>query len=105
MSPMAEHRARLADKSRTPLAGDKLDLKNGDSVEVYRKSAQKDRPGWIGPATVADLADMERGKVTARWQGRRIAVPVESLRRVMVHLTLFLDVFTVRIRRGKVFQV
>eukprot|EP00959_Pyramimonas_sp_CCMP1952_P113287 2367765-Pyramimonas_sp.AAC.1 len=51
VSAMAEHRLRLADKSRTPMAGDQLALTNGDSVEIFRKSRQKDRPGWVGPAT------------------------------------------------------
>ena len=34
---------------------------------------------------------MEHGKVTVRWQGRHITVPIESLRRAMVYMTMFLD--------------
>eukprot|EP00959_Pyramimonas_sp_CCMP1952_P364961 7642410-Pyramimonas_sp.AAC.1 len=31
---------------------------------------------------------MEHGKVTVRWQGRRITIPVESLRRAVVYMAV-----------------
>ena len=76
----------MAQKSRTPLAGEQLRLSNGDQVEIFRKQATKDRPGWIGPASVTDCTELSHGKVTVRWQGRHITVPLESVRRAMIYL-------------------
>ena len=86
VAAMAEHRIKMADKSRTPLAGEQLRLANGDQVEIYRKPPTKDRPGWVGPAAVTDITELAHGKVTVRWQGRHITVPLESVRRAMTYL-------------------
>ena len=81
---MAEHRAALADSSRTPLAGETLGLRVGEDVEIYRQPPTKDRPGWVGPAQVTDIGEIQHGKVTVRWQGRHLDVSLESIRRAMV---------------------
>ena len=86
VTAMAEYRIKMAEKSRTPLAGEQLRLSNGDQVEIFRKQATKDRPGWIGPASVTDCTELSHGKVTVRWQGRHITVPLESVRRAMIYL-------------------
>ena len=83
---MADYRIKMADKSRTPLAGEQLRLSNNDQVEIYRKPPTKDRPGWVGPASVTDTTELSHGKVTVRWQGRHITVPLESVRRAMIYL-------------------
>ena len=61
---------KIAAKSRSfgDLAAEQLNLKNGDQVAIYRKPANKDRPSWVGPATVSDITDIGYGKVTVRWQ-------------------------------------
>ena len=97
VTAMADHRLKLANKSKTPLAGEQLELSTGDQVEIYRKSSQKDRPGWVGPATVTDLTDIQHGKVTVKWQGRHITVGIESLRRAMTYFIKFLDVYAYRL--------
>ena len=97
MTAMADHRLKLANKSKTPLAGEQLQLSTGDQVEVYRISSQKERPGWVGPATVTDLTDIQHGKVTVKWQGRHITVGIESLRRAMTYFIKFLDVYAYRL--------
>ena len=84
---MAARRLKLAEKSRTPLAGAQLNLKVEDQVEIYRRPANKDRPGWVGPATVTDCTELSHGKVTVRWQGRHLTIPIESLRRALIYLT------------------
>jgi hypothetical protein len=84
---MAEYRATMAHKSRTPLTGEQLDLKNGDDVEIYRQPPTKDRPGWVGPAKVTDISELDHGRVTVRWQGRHATVSLESLRRAMTYFT------------------
>ena len=86
VTAMAERRMKLASQSRTPLAGQQLQLHNGDLVEIYRKPPTKDRPGWVGPATVVDCSELSSGKVTVRWQGRCLVVALESLRRAMTYL-------------------
>ncbi len=42
-----------------PLAGELLALRPGDQVEIFR-STTKDRPAWVGPATVK-VTDLEHG--------------------------------------------
>ena len=42
VTAMAEHRLKLADRSKTPLSGEQLQLTNGDMVEIYRQNSQKD---------------------------------------------------------------
>ena len=83
---LAEARAQLAEKSKTPLAGEVLGLKTGENVEIFRQPPTKDRPGWVGPAKVTDVSEIEHGKVTVRWQGRHMSISLECLRRAM---TLF----------------
>ena len=65
-------------------AGEQFELNLGDQVEIYRKSPYKDRPQWVGPATVVNLEDSRHGQVSVRWQGRVIDVSTESIRRAMV---------------------
>ena len=61
----------------------------GDQVEIYRNTT-KDRPAWVGPATVK-VNDQEHGKITVRWQGRNIDVPLEGVRRAMIFATFYFD--------------
>ena len=89
---MAQRRLKLAEKSWTALAGEQLNLVNGDQVEIYRKPANKDRPAWIGPAVVVDVSELGHGKVTVRWQGRHLTVPLEAIRRALMYLTYLADV-------------
>ena len=101
VTAMAEHRLKLADKSKTPLSGEQLQLTNGDMVEIYRKNNQKDRPGWVGPARVTDLTQLQHGKVTVNWQGRHITVPIEQLRRALTYMVKFMDVYDFRLQHAE----
>ena len=94
---MAEHRIKLAEKSRTPLAAEQLNLKPKDLVEIYRQPANKDRPGWVGPARVVDTDDQHHGKIAVNWQGRILQVPLESLRRALTFIVfgLGMDLATI----------
>ena len=72
-----------------PLVGELLALRPGDQVEIFR-STTKDRPAWVGPATVK-VTDLEHGKNMVQWQGRHLAVPLEGVRRAMIFATFFMD--------------
>ena len=41
---IAGRRLKLAEKSRTTMAGQQMDLKLGEMVEIFKKSPYKDRP-------------------------------------------------------------
>ena len=71
---------KLANKSRTPLAGEQLQLSAGDEVEIFRKPPNKDRPGWVGPAKVTDATDIITRKTTlpSRTRGVGFAADVNA---------------------------
>eukprot|EP00973_Karenia_brevis_P032083 4426011-Karenia_brevis.AAC.1 len=77
----ATERLKAASSSKTRVAGENLKLDLGDLVDFYRSPDTKDEPGWIGPATVCELTDIERGIVHVKWQSRVIAVRIPDLRR------------------------
>ena len=68
-----------------PLPGELLALRPGDQVEIFRQTS-KDRPSWIGPATVR-YTDIEHGKIMVSWQGRPIECSIEGVRRAMIFAT------------------
>ena len=87
---LAARRLSLINRSGpAPLPGELLALQPGDQVEVYRR-ATKDRPAWVGPATVK-VNDLDHGKITVQWQGRNFEVPLESVRRAMIFFTFHFD--------------
>ena len=92
---------KLADRFKTPLSGEQLQLTDGDMVEIYHNSSQKDRPGWVGPARVTDLTQLQHGKVTVNWQGRHITVPIEQLRRALTYMVRFMDVHDFRLHHAE----
>ena len=66
----AQKRIEIAEKSKTRMSGEALDLKTGDQVEIWRSSGNKDVSGWKGPATVTGLNNLGHGTVHVDWQGR-----------------------------------
>ena len=61
-------RARLgrALNARTTISAQKINLKVGEEVDIYRAPANKDTSGWIGPAEVTDVSRAARGVVSVR---------------------------------------
>ena len=89
---MAERRAKMANSSRTLLAGEQLDLKTGDAVEIYRQHG-KDRPTLVGPAHVTDLSQFNHGVIGVRWQNRHYDIPIKWIRRALVYFVDDLSCF------------
>ena len=65
------------------MTGEQLKLEAGDKVEIWRES-HKDKPGWVGPATVADVTQLEHGRVGVHWQGKTLSVGVPSIRKALM---------------------
>ena len=87
---LAERRLSMINQSGpTPLAGELLSLRPGDQVEIHRKTT-KDRPSWVGPATVKDT-DIDHDKITVQWQNRSLEIPLEAVRRAMIFASFHFD--------------
>ena len=84
----AMDRLKLADRSKTRMAGELLDLQVGDSVDFWRDPANKDTSGWRGPADVVDLGEMSEGNISVRWQGRVFSCAPRLVRRALVMLVM-----------------
>ena len=83
----ARTRLGRALNTRTTPAGQLLDLKVGDEVDFFRSAANKDTPGWFGPAEVIDASKVTRGTVTVRWQSRVMTIQLPNIRK---HLHFFM---------------
>eukprot|EP00959_Pyramimonas_sp_CCMP1952_P063792 1332581-Pyramimonas_sp.AAC.1 len=70
----ASDRLSRALNSRTRPAGELLELKIGDEVDIYRAPPNKDLSGWRGPAVVTDLTRLREGMIGVRWQSRNMQV-------------------------------
>ena len=81
----AAARVKRALRTRTQRAVQE-EFSVGDEVEFHRDPAQKDLPGWNGPAVITDMSDADRGTIKLQFNGREILVTPPDLRRA---LTLF----------------
>ena len=84
----ARDRLDRALASRTRPAGELLELKGGDQVDIYRDPATKDQSGWRGPATVLSTDRLHEGVVDVRWQSRLMPCNVRDIRRALAFLAL-----------------
>ena len=84
----AQDRLRRAAASSTRTSGELLNLKAGDSVDVFRSPANKDSTGWRGPATVMGTQNITDGYVDVKWGGRAMSVRVADMRRSLVYVSL-----------------
>ena len=87
-------RLERALNSKTRVAGEQLELQQGDLVDFWRKPATKDESGWRGPARVLEppgsSGDSTQSAATIKWQGRSLSVRTQDLRRALVYIALFL---------------
>ena len=68
---LVERRLSMIHKAGpSPLPGELLALRDGDQVEIRRRTT-KDIPAWVGPATVK-ATDIDHGRITVQWQGRNL---------------------------------
>ena len=68
--------------TRVTPSGEALDYKKGELVDFYRPPDSKDRPGWRGPAVVAESLP-GRGQVRLTWNGRDLLCRFADVRRFM----------------------
>ena len=54
-------------------------IRKGDLVDLYRRPATRDIPGWRGPALVLDLLE-SAGTAIVKWQNRPYVVSLRHLR-------------------------
>ena len=85
-------KAQRADRSKTRVSGELLELAPGDLVEFFRPPTTKDQTGWMGPAVVADVTPIPQGIVAVRWQGRTLDCRIQDIRRALVYHTLMFHV-------------
>ena len=79
----AQMRLERALNSKTRVAGEQLELAQGDLVDFWRKPATKDESGWRGPARVLEplgwSSDSTQSAATIKWQGRSLSVRSQDL--------------------------
>ena len=77
-------------QSKTRMAGERLELKLGDSIDFYRDPPNKDVSGWRGPCVVTDITSISEGQVGFKWQGRNMTARVGDIRKALVLWSTFL---------------
>ena len=80
----AENKLRRADRGKSRMPGELLDLKVGDAVEFFRRATTKDAHSWFGPATVTDLTSILDGQIGIKWQGRLMICRTQDVRRALL---------------------
>ena len=75
---VAEHRLARAQHAHHQVS-DLVGKAPGTLVDLYRRPASKDAPGWRGPATLVDLSELT-GTAIVTWQGRPYVVPLRHVR-------------------------
>ena len=80
VSGVARDRISRALNTVTRPAGQLMDLKEGDEVDIYRKPPIKEMTGWRGPGRVV-ANNAAAGQATVQWQGRSLIVHYPHLRR------------------------
>ncbi|CAE7261221.1 pol [Symbiodinium sp. KB8] len=88
----AESKMKRADRGKSRMPGELLDLQVGDAVEFYRRATTKDAHSWFGPATVTDLTSVRDGQIGVKWQGP-YEPSLPQLRDVTAQVERF-DIFT-----------
>jgi len=88
----AQLRIERALQSKTRLSIEQLELEPGQLVDFWRKPATKDESGWRGPATVLSIGDPGSGSplATIQWQGSKISVRTQDLRRALVYFAMLM---------------
>ena len=71
----AQQRIERALESKTRVAGEQLELEQGDLVDFWRKPATKDESGWRAPARVIDpLAEIQTPRRPQPRLGGRVVI-------------------------------
>ena len=83
----ASARLGRALNTRTTMAAQSLNLQVGEEVDFYQDQANKDTPGWFGPATVIDASRSD--VITVRYNNKPREVELRKVRRHL-HFLVFL---------------
>jgi hypothetical protein len=81
----AQERIKRALNTRTLPAGEQI-FKEGDLVDYHRPQANKDLPGWTGPAKILSMAQVSRGVIKVDHDGREMMCSPKDLRQHMAFL-------------------
>ena len=82
----ASAKTQRALRTATRPSAAERDFKVGDIVEFHRPPANKDTPGWHGPARVCDTTDASRGQIGVKWQGRVLTCRLQDVRHELAML-------------------
>ena len=85
MEGTAHDRLQRALRSKAGTPGQQLELKPGDLVDVYRAPYTKDHSGWLGPATVVNTTEIDKGSIDVKWQSRVFSVSIRHVRRAWAY--------------------
>ena len=83
MMETAKLRISRALNTKSASADQRLELSPGDRVDFYRDEGAKDNSKWIGPNTVIDTTNIERGNVTIRHLQSPVIARIQAIRRHM----------------------
>ena len=86
MMETAKLRISRALIAKTAVAGQRLELNQGDRADYHRDDGPKDKSKWIGPCTVIDTNNIEWGSITIRHLQRPVIARIRDVRQ---HLEFF----------------
>jgi len=80
-------RARIERALHTPtIPAAQQTYNSGDDVDFYRPPANKDLPGWSGPANITDMSEVTRGIIKVKHNGRELICSPKDLRPHLAYL-------------------
>ena len=81
----ARERIQRALNTRTLPAAQQT-YREGDAVDYFRPAANKDLPGWSGPATITDMSSATRGIIKVKYKDRELVCSPKDLRPHLAYL-------------------
>ena len=82
----ARDKLTRAINTRTLQSGEQQELQVGDQVEYWRKQGSKDVTCWLGPATVTDVSQLDRGVIKVKDKGQEMVCRSGDVRPILEFL-------------------
>ncbi len=83
----AHNKLVRAINTRTLPAGETYDYKVGEEIEFFRDKGAKDVSGWIGPATITNIGEINHGVIKAKHRGSEMTIKLGASRRYLEYFT------------------